>query len=211
MSTLVGKPAPDFSAQAVINGEIVKDFTLSQYKGKKYVLLFFYPKDFSLVCPVELVEFQKLLPEFEKRGVQVVGCSTDSELSHLAWVNTPHSKGGVGGVTYPLVSDINKTIAVNYGTLAGTRTTDAAGKLTITGELIAYRGAFLIDKNGIVRHEVINDFVLVRSVEDELRTIDSLQHFEQFGEFCPMSWKKGEKAVKLTGESLADYLTKGDK
>ena len=137
---LIGKPAPHFSANAVVNGTIVPDFSLDQFKGKKYVILFFYPKDFTFVCPTELIGFQEALGEFEKRDVAVVGCSTDSEFSHWAWINTPRSQGGIQGVTYPIVSDINKTISADYGVLAGDEEIDEDGNVEVNGELIAYRG-----------------------------------------------------------------------
>lgn len=206
MSTLIGKKAPDFCAAAVVNGNIVKDFKLSDFFGKKYVLFFFYPHDFTFVCPTEIVAFQKSLAEFEKRNVQVIGCSIDSVYSHHAWINTPREKGGIAGVTYPLVGDVNKTISSSYGVLAGSACTDAAGNLTVCGELIAYRGLFLIDKSGIVRHEVINDFPLGRSTDEELRMVDALQHFEQFGEVCPMNWQKGKPALTPTDDGVGKYL-----
>ena len=181
---LIGKPAPHFSANAVVNGTIVPDFSLDQFKGKKYVILFFYPKDFTFVCPTELIGFQEALGEFDKRDVAVVGCSTDSEFSHWAWVNTPRSQGGIQGVTYPIVSDINKTISADYGVLAGDEEIDEDGNVEVNGELIAYRGLFLIDKDGIVRHQLINDFPLGRSIDEAIRVVDALQHFELYGEVC---------------------------
>ena len=189
---LIGKPAPHFSANAVVNGTIVPDFSLDQFKGKKYVILFFYPKDFTFVCPTELIGFQEALGEFEKRDVAVVGCSTDSEFSHWAWVNTPRSQGGIQGVTYPIVSDINKTISADYGVLAGDEEIDEDGNVEVNGELIAYRGLFLIDKDGIVRHQLINDFPLGRSIDEAIRVVDALQHFELYGEVCPLGWHKGD-------------------
>lgn len=207
MSSLIGKKAPDFSAAAVVDGKIVKDFSLAPFLGKKYVLLFFYPKDFTFVCPTEIIAFQNCLPEFQKRNVQVIGCSTDSEFCHHAWLNTPREKGGIEGVSYPLVSDINKVISNAYGVLAGLHEYAANGEVLIKGELIAYRGLFLIDKSGIVRHEVINDFPLGRSTAEELRMVDALQHFEEFGEVCPMNWEKGKPAMKPTDEGVADYLS----
>jgi peroxiredoxin (alkyl hydroperoxide reductase subunit C) len=204
---LVGKQAPDFSANAVVDGAIVPDFTLSQYLGKKYVVLFFYPKDFTFVCPTEIVGFQKALPEFAKRDTVVIGCSTDSEFSHWAWVNTPANQGGIQGVTFPLVADINKTIASDYDVLAGEEGIDDDGNPYIEGELVAYRGLFLIDKEGIVRHQVINDMPLGRSVDETLRMVDALQHTEKYGEVCPLGWHEGVAAMKPTHEGVADYLS----
>ncbi len=204
---LVGKQAPDFSANAVVNGTIVENFSLSQYKGKKYVVLFFYPKDFTFVCPTELLGFQNTLAEFEKRDVAVIGCSTDSEFSHWAWVNTPTSQGGIQGVTYPIVSDINKTIAGNYDVLAGEQLIDEEGNVDVEGEMVAYRGLFLIDKQGIVRHQLINDMPLGRSIEETLRMVDALKHFEQYGEVCPLGWHEGQRAMTPSHEGVASYLS----
>lgn len=191
---LVGKKAPEFSASAVVNSEIVNDFSLEQYLGRQYVLLFFYPKDFTFVCPTELIGFQNALPEFEKRHTAVVGCSTDSEFCHWAWANTPRNQGGIQGVTYPLVADINKDIAAKFDVLAE------------EGDRVAYRGLFLIDKEGVVRHMLINDMPLGRSIDEAIRIVDALQHFEQFGEVCPMGWHKGETAMQATHEGVAGYL-----
>ncbi|MEG0144281.1 MAG: peroxiredoxin [Akkermansia sp.] len=205
---LVGKHAPDFCANAVVNGTIVENFNLSQYLGKKYVVLFFYPKDFTFVCPTELIGFQEAMSEFENRNVAVIGCSTDSEFSHWAWVNTPTHQGGIQGVTYPLVADINKTISEDYGVLAGDQSIDEDGNLCVEGELVAYRGLFLIDKSGIVRHQVINDMPLGRSIDETLRMVDALQHFEMYGEVCPLGWHKGEVAMTPTHEGVASFLSK---
>lgn len=205
---LIGKPAPHISANAVVDGSIVQNFSLDQFKGKKYVLLFFYPKDFTFVCPTELIGFQEALAEFEQRHVAVVGCSTDSEFSHWAWVNTPREQGGIQGVTYPIVADINKTVSSDYGVLAGDEEIDEDGNIEVTGEMIAYRGLFLIDKSGIVRHQLVNDFPLGRSIEEALRVVDALQHFETYGEVCPLGWHKGEAAMKPSHEGVASYLSK---
>ncbi len=205
---LVGKKAPDFTATAVVNGEIVNNFSLSQYKGRKYVVLFFYPKDFTFVCPTELIGFQDALPEFEKRGAAVVGCSTDSEFCHWAWVNTPREKGGIKGVAYPLVSDINKDISARYDVLAGECCEGEDGKPCTKGERVAYRGLFLIDKEGIVRHMLVNDMPLGRSIDEALRIVDALQHFEQYGEVCPLGWHKGDAAMEPSHEGVASYLSK---
>lgn len=192
MGVLVGKPAPDFKAKAVIGQRIVEDFSLSQFKGKN-VVFFFYPLDFTFVCPTELHAFQEKHHEFEKRNAQVVGCSIDSHYSHLAWLNTPRSKGGIQDVKYPIVADINKTIARDYDVL-------------IPHEGIAYRGLFLIDKNGIVRHQVVNDLPLGRSVEEAIRILDALVYFETHGEVCPANWQHGKKTFKPTQEGLEQYF-----
>lgn len=208
MAVLVGKKAPAFSAKAVKGETIIENFTLEQFLGKHYVVLFFYPKDFTFVCPTELHRFQEELEQFEQRGVKVVGCSTDSEFSHWAWLQTPKSKGGIQGVTYPLVADINKTIASDYDVLAGDYEETEDGDLVIEGELVAYRGLFLIDKQGVVRHQVVNDMPLGRSIREALRVIDALQHFEQHGEVCPMDWEKGDDAMKPDHEGVSSYLGK---
>ncbi|MCX6225445.1 MAG: peroxiredoxin [Bacteroidia bacterium] len=207
METLIGKKAPEFSAKAVINGnDFADNFSLSQYLGNKDVIFFFYPLDFTFVCPTELIAFQDKLTEFEKRGVAVVACSVDSKYSHWAWLNTELKNGGIKGVTYPIVADLTKTIAYNYGVLAGDYDYDENGNLTFTGAAQAYRGLFLIDKNGVVRHSVVNDFPLGRSVDEALRMVDALHHFEEFGEVCPANWHQGDKAMKETAESVAAYL-----
>ena len=190
--TLVNKPAPKFEATAVVNGsEVVKGFSLSQFQGEKYVVFFFFPKAFTSVCSSEIVAFQEQLGEFEKRGCAVVACSTDSEDSHLAWLSKPMSEGGIGGVTYPVVSDLSKAIASNYGVLGGEYDYTDDGELTFVGVPIALRGTFLINKNGVVKHEYINDFPLGRNVDDTLRMLDALIHLEENGEVCPANWKKG--------------------
>jgi len=206
MPVLVGKKAPTFTAKAVQGENIIDSFSLDQFIGKKYVVLFFYPKDFTFVCPTELHRFQEELPEFENRDVAVVGCSTDSEFSHRAWLNTPKNKGGIEGVTYPLVADINKTISEAYDVLAGEEIIDENGDYAVEGELVAYRGLFLIDKEGTVRHQVVNDMPLGRSIRECLRVIDALQHFEQHGEVCPMDWQKGDSAMTADHKGVSDYL-----
>lgn len=209
MSVLVGKKAPLFKAPAVINGsEIVKDFSLEQYLGKKYIVFFFYPADFTFVCPTEIIAFQDKLKEFEARNVAVVGCSTDSEYSHWKWLNTERKDGGIKGVTYPLVADSSKTIAENYGILAGHYEYDEEGLSTFVGAPVAYRALFLIDKQGVVRHQVVNDLPLGRSVEEALRIVDAWQYFEENGEVCPADWHKGQEALKPTFEGVAQYLSK---
>jgi len=191
MAVLVGKKAPLFEADAVVNGgDFVEKFSLEQYIGKKHVVFFFYPLDFSGVCPVEILAFQEHLAEFEKRNVAVVGCSTDSKLTHRAWLNTPKSNGGIQGITYPLVADLSKTIATNFEVLAGNYDYNDEGETTFEGNPVAYRGLFLIDKQGIVRHMVVNELFLVRSIKEVLRMVDALQYFEENGEVCPIDWHK---------------------
>ncbi|MDX2195299.1 MAG: peroxiredoxin [Cytophagales bacterium] len=207
--SLVGKKAPHFSAPAVLKGyEIVEDFSLKQYEGKKYVVFFFYPKDFTFVCPTEIHAFQAKIKEFEKRNAVVVGCSTDTENSHLAWLSIPKDKGGIQGVTYPIVADTAKTIAANYGVLGGDYNYNENGEMAFEGSPIAYRGTFLIDKEGIVRHEVVNFFPIGRSIDEEIRTLDALIHSEENGEVCPADWKSGDEAMKESVESTASYLAK---
>lgn len=209
MSVLVGKKAPSFSAAAVINGgEIINDFSLDQFIGKNQVLLFFYPKDFTFVCPSELHAFQAKLGEFEARGVKVVACSTDTEESHWGWLQVPKGKGGIEGVKYPIVADTSKTISEAYGVLAGEYDYDMDGNMIATGPMIAYRGLFLIDKAGIVMHELVNMFPLGRNVDEALRMVDALQFFEENGEVCPANWQKGEEGMKASFDGVADYLAK---
>jgi len=209
MAVLVGKKAPSFSAPAVINGgEIVEGFSIEQYLGKKYVLFFFYPADFTFVCPTELLAFQDKLKEFDDRNVAVVACSVDSKHSHWKWLQTELNQGGIKGVTYPIVSDLSKTISENYDVLAGTYDYSEDGDITFKGDPRAYRGLFLIDKKGIVRHQTVNDMPLGRSVSETLRMVDALQFFEENGEVCPADWHKGDKAMKETQQSVADYLSK---
>jgi peroxiredoxin (alkyl hydroperoxide reductase subunit C) len=205
--SLVGKKAPLFTAPAVVNGdEIVEDFSLSQYVGKKYICLFFYPKDFTFVCPTEIHAFQSKLAEFEKRNCVVIGCSTDTENSHLAWLNIPKEKGGIKGVTYPIVADTSKTIAMQYGVLGGNYGYDDEGNTVFEGAPIAFRGTFLINKEGVVMHEDIKFFPIGRNVDEQLRTLDAIIHNEKFGEVCPANWTEGKDAMKATVESTANYL-----
>lgn len=191
MGVLVGKLAPEFKTKAVIEKRIVNDFSLIQMRGK-YVVFFFYPLDFTFVCPTELHAFQENLEEFEKRNAQVVACSVDSPYSHLAWLNTPKSKGGIDGVDYPLISDLNKSIARDYDVLN-------------PHDGIAYRGLFLIDREGFVRHQIVNDLPLGRSVTEVLRTLDALIYIEKHGEVCPANWQIGKKSLKPTKEGLEQY------
>lgn len=209
MCTLVGKKAPSFKATAVVNGnDFAKDFSLDQYVGEKFVLFFFYPLDFTFVCPTEILAFQEKLAEFEKRNVAVVGCSVDSEFSHWAWLNTEKKNGGIKGVKFPLVADLSKTIAENYGVLAGEYEVNDEGQSSFAGAPVAYRGLFLIDKKGVVRHQLVNDLPLGRSVDEAIRMVDALIHFEEFGEVCPANWKAGDDAMNATAEGVASYLSK---
>ncbi len=204
--SLVGKQAPQFLAPAVLDGEeIVSDFKLPI--GEKNIVLFFYPKDFTFVCPTELHAFQAKLAEFEKRDAQVVAVSTDSEETHLAWLNTEKDNGGIQGVTYPIVADFAKTIAMDYGVLAGEYVSDyETGKVVFEGMPVAYRGTFIIDKNGVVRHETINDLPLGRNIDEYVRLLDAIIHVEKFGEVCPANWEEGKTAMSATKEGVADYL-----
>lgn len=209
MSVLVGKKAPHISAPAVINGEeIVENFSLDQYLGKNHVVLFFYPKDFTFVCPTELHAFQEKLEEFEKRGVKVVACSTDTEESHYNWLQMPKDKGGIQGVTYTIIADTTKTIATNYDVLFGNYDYNENGELYANGPMISFRGLFLIDKNGIVMHQTVNHLPLGRNVDETLRMVDALQHNEEHGEVCPANWEKGEEAMMATPKGVAEYLSK---
>jgi peroxiredoxin (alkyl hydroperoxide reductase subunit C) len=209
MAVLVGKKAPLFEADAVVDGgEFVEKFSLEQYIGKKHVIFFFYPLDFTFVCPTEILAFQEKMEEFENRDVAVVGCSIDSKFSHWAWLNTPKDKGGIEGVTYPLVSDLSKTISANFDVLAGEFDYNEDGEMEFNGAPVAYRGLFLIDKQGVVRHQVVNDLPLGRSIDEAIRMVDALQYFEEHGEVCPANWKPGEDAMQATHEGVSGYLAK---
>ncbi len=209
MGVLVGKKAPHFSAKAVINGsEIVDKFSLDQYEGKKYVILYFYPADFTFVCPTEIIAFQEKLAEFEQRGTAVVGVSTDSEFSHWKWLQTEKRNGGIKGVKYPLVADNNLNISRAYDVLAGDFEYNDEGNQYFEGDALAYRGLFLIDKQGIVRHQLVNDMPLGRNIDEAIRMVDALQFFEKNGEVCPADWHKGKEGLKATQEGIADYLGK---
>ncbi len=209
MNVLVGKKAPSFQAKAVVNGEdIVEDFSLDQFKGDKYVVFFFYPKDFTFVCPTELHAFQEHADEFEELDTQLVACSTDTEESHWAWLQTEKDDGGINGVEFPIVADTNKTIARNYGVLAGDYKMDNGTLEADSPELVAYRGLFLIDKEGVVRHQVVNDMPLGRNVKETLRMVKALQHHEEKGEVCPANWEEGEETFKEDHNEIAEYLSK---
>lgn len=208
MSVLIGKKAPHFKANAIVNGsDIVENFSLDQYLGKKHVVFFFYPADFTFVCPTEIVAFQEKMEEFEKRNVAVVGCSVDSEFSHWKWLQTEQRDGGIKGVKYPIVADSSKTISENYDVLAGKYDYDDEGNAIFIGSPVAYRGLFLLDKEGIVRHQVVNDLPLGRSIDETLRMVDALQYFEENGEVCPANWHSGKEALKPTQEGIANYLS----
>lgn len=192
MYSLIQKPAPDFSAETVMaNGEFAK-LTLSSFKDKKYVCLFFYPLDFTFVCPSEILSFSHRVKDFEDRNTQILGVSVDSKFSHFAWRQMAIDQGGIGAINFPLVSDMTKEIARDYGVLVN--------------DAVALRGTFLIDKSGIVRHVTLNDLPLGRNVDETLRMIDALQHTEQYGEVCPAGWKKGQMAMKPTSLGVASYL-----
>lgn len=192
MAVLVGKQAPDFKAQAVLGNNEIKEVTFSEHIKGKYAVLFFYPLDFTFVCPSELIAFDHRLAEFKQRGVEVVGCSIDSQFTHLAWKNTPVEKGGIGQVGYPLVADIKHEICQAYDVEA------APG--------VAFRGSFLIDKAGVVRHQVVNDLPLGRNIDEMLRMVDALQFTEEHGEVCPAGWNKGKKGMTASSEGVAKYL-----
>ncbi len=193
MCSLVTKEAPDFTAQAVMADNSMQELSLSSFRGK-HVILFFYPLDFTFVCPSEILAFNKKLSEFKKRNCEVVGISVDSQFSHFAWKNTQVNDGGIGNIQFPLVADLDKSISQNYGVLL------PAG--------VALRGLFLIDKEGIVRHETINDLPLGRNVDEAIRILDALQFVEEYGEVCPANWKPGEDSMKPTAAGVAEYLEK---
>ena len=192
MSVLVNKPAPDFKANAVVDGQFT-EVQLSDYKGK-YVVLFFYPLDFTFVCPTELHAFQAKYAAFQELGVELIGVSVDSHFSHFAWVNTPKAKGGIEGVKYPLVADLTKQISKDYDVLL-----EDAG--------VALRGLFLIDKEGVVQHQVVNNLPLGRSVDEALRVVEALQFTEAHGEVCPANWQKGDKAMKPDQAGLETFFS----
>ena len=193
MSNLVTQPAPDFTAQAVMPDGTFQEISLSQYQGK-HVVLFFYPLDFTFVCPTEIIAFSDAAKEFEAVGVQLLSCSVDSHFTHLAWRNVPRNEGGLGDIQYPMVADLNKQIATDYNVL-------------LDGG-IALRGLFLIDKEGIIRHQVVNDLPLGRSVDEALRMVESLQYFEANGEVCPANWKKGSATIKPDPKGSKEFFGK---
>lgn len=194
MTTLVTSKAPEFTAMTVMPDNTIAPKSLSDLRGGKYAILFFYPLDFTFVCPSEIIAFDKKLSEFKKRNCEVIGVSVDSHYTHLAWKNTPVEKGGIGNIQYPLVSDLSKKISQDYGVLFNNE--------------VALRGLFLIDKEGVVRHALINDLPLGRNVDEALRMLEALQFTEKHGEVCPANWKEGEEGMKPTPEGVAKYLSK---
>ncbi len=192
MSVLVTKDAPDFKAQAVSPKGTFQEISLSDYRGK-YVLLFFYPLDFTFVCPTEIIAFSEASDQFEELGVQILGCSVDSHFSHFAWRNTPRSEGGIGEINYPLISDLNKKISEAYDVLVP--------------DGIAIRGLFLIDRDGVVRHQVVNDAPLGRSVDEALRMVKALQYFEKNGEVCPANWQEGQATIQPDPEGSKNFFS----
>jgi len=198
MSVLVGREAPDFTAPAVLaDGTIVDEFNLSKEIKGKNAVIFFYPLDFTFVCPSELIAFSKRIPEFESRNTQVIGVSIDSHFTHNAWRNTPVNNGGIGAVKYPLVADMTHSICKSYDV----ETADGA---------VAYRGSFLIDTNGVVRHQVVNDLPLGRNVDEMIRMVDALLFHEEHGEVCPAGWNKGDAGMKANPEGVAAYLSENE-
>ncbi|MDK2125976.1 peroxiredoxin [Parachitinimonas caeni] len=198
MAVLVGKQAPDFTAAAVLgNGEIVENYTLSQAAKGKYAVVFFYPLDFTFVCPSELLAFDHRLEEFKKRNVEVIGVSIDSQFTHAAWRNTPVDKGGIGPVGYTLVADVKHDICKAYD--------------VESADGVAFRGTFLIDRNGVVRHQVVNDLPLGRNIDEAIRMVDALQFTEEHGEVCPAGWNKGKAGMKATADGVAAYLSEHGK
>lgn len=192
MTVLIQHPAPDFKAQAVMPDGSIRELQLSDFRNK-YVILFFYPLDFTFVCPTEIIAFSDRVQEFEQRNVQLIGVSVDSQYSHLAWRNTPRSDGGIGDIRYPLVADLTKRISASYEVLIP--------------DGVALRGLYLIDREGIVRHQVINDLPLGRSVDEALRMVDALQFFEDNGEVCPADWQRGAATIKPTPEESHEYFS----
>jgi peroxiredoxin (alkyl hydroperoxide reductase subunit C) len=191
MAAFVTQPAPDFKATALVNGQFAENFTLSQFAGKK-VVLFFYPLDFTFVCPTEILAFSDAIEEFKTRNTEVIGVSVDSHFSHLAWANTERKEGGIKGVSFPLVSDLNKTIAADYGVL-------------LPGG-VALRGLFIVNEKGILKHITVNDNSLGRNVAEVLRVVDAVDFSEKHGEVCPANWHKGEKAMKANSAGLKAYV-----
>jgi len=191
MSSLVTQEAPDFTAQAVFPDNSIGEFTLSSMKGK-YTALFFYPLDFTFVCPSEIIAFDRKADEFRERNCELVGVSVDSQYTHHAWRNTKVEEGGIGEISFPLVADLSKSIAKDYGVLLN--------------DSVALRGFFLIDKEGVVRHSVINDLPLGRNVDEAIRMVDALQYTEEHGEVCPANWNRGDDAMTPTADGVADYL-----
>lgn len=193
MSVLVGKPAPDFTAKAVMpNNQIEENFNLTKYLNGKIGVVFFYPLDFTFVCPSEIIAFDNRIDDFKSRGAEIIAVSVDSHFTHLAWKNTPIDKGGIGNVRFPMVADLTKSIARDYDVLLG--------------DAVAFRGTFMIDAKGIVRHQVVNDLPLGRNVDEAIRMVDALKFTEENGEVCPAGWQKGKQGMKATAEGVASYL-----
>lgn len=193
MSVLVAKQAPEFTAQAVMPDNSFQEISLSDYKGK-HVVLFFWPLDFTFVCPSEIIAFDHRLEDFKKKGVEVIGVSIDSHFTHLAWKNTPIKLGGIGNVQFPIIADINKSISRDFDVLHD--------------ESVALRGTFLIDQEGVVQHQVVNNLSLGRNIDELLRMVDALQFTEKYGEVCPAGWKEGDEGMKGSTEGVAEYLSK---
>jgi peroxiredoxin (alkyl hydroperoxide reductase subunit C) len=198
MSVLVGKPAPDFTAKAVMaDNSVNESFNLKSYLKGKMGVVFFWPLDFTFVCPSEIIAFDNRYKEFQERGAEVIGVSIDSHFTHIAWKNTPVEKGGIGMVKFPMVADLTKSIARSYDVL--------------TGEAIAFRGTFLIDQDFVVRHQVINDLPLGRNIDEALRMVDALKFHQEHGEVCPAGWNKGKSGMKANAEGVATYLKENAK
>lgn len=194
MSSLVTKYAPEFTAQVVMPDNSIEERTLSQLRRGRYAVLFFYPLDFTFVCPSEIIAFDNAVEKFRQRNCEIIGVSVDSQFTHLAWKNTPREKGGIGNIRFPLVADLSKKIADNYGVLLDMG--------------VALRGLFLIDKDGVVRHVTINDLPLGRNVNEALRVLDALQFTEEHGEVCPANWNEGQNGMKPTQQGVAEYLSR---
>jgi peroxiredoxin (alkyl hydroperoxide reductase subunit C) len=192
MSVLVGKEAPDFTAQAVMPDNAIKEFNLKAHTKGKYAVLFFWPLDFTFVCPSEIIAFDNRVAEFKKLGAEVIGISVDSQYTHYAWKNTAVEKGGIGQVQFPMIADLSKSIARSYDVLLN--------------DAVALRGTFIIDKKGVVRHQLINDLPLGRNIDETIRTLDALIFTEEHGEVCPANWKKGGASMKPTADGVASYL-----
>ena len=193
MSVLVGKEAPDFTAQAVMPDNSIKaEYNLKKETKGKFAVLFFWPLDFTFVCPSEIIAFDNRVEQFKKLGAEIIGISVDSQYTHYAWKNTPVDKGGIGNVRFPLIADLTKSIARSYDVL--------------TGDAVAFRVTFIIDKKGVVRHQLVNDLPLGRNVDETIRTLEALIFHEEHGEVCPANWKKGEKGMKPTADGVASYL-----
>ncbi len=206
---IVTNPAPEIKATAILGDNSFKEITLDEFKGKK-VVLFFYPLDFTFVCPTEILAFNHRLADFEKRGVQVIGCSVDSKWSHFAWKDTPTDKGGIGAIQYPIIADIDKSVARAFDVLKGSSPasvfTDEGEEETTVGGDVALRASFLIDEEGIVRHAVINDLPLGRNIDEMLRMVDALTFNQEHGEVCPAGWEEGADGMAENPDGVASYL-----